>query len=151
MKIPGILFLGQSNSVRTILAEAYLHQKCAGMFRVFSAGLEPADELDNSVTRVLQEQNMSTEALEPKSVELFLQPHAPEIDTIICFSRQLISALPASFMGGQQCVHWHIPAPVCEGADLKSVLRDTFADIRLRVDRLLAGGMLNIENVSSSA
>jgi len=63
-----ILFLCRVNGGRSIMAEAIMNQFSGGLFRAYSAGLEPVETVPKTVLRVLQSHGIKTGLLRPKSI-----------------------------------------------------------------------------------
>ena len=69
-----LLFLGNSNSSRTIVAEAHLRRYGeGGHFRAFSAGIQPDREIHPIALELIQAAGLRTEGLYPKSLGEFTQ------------------------------------------------------------------------------
>lgn len=62
-----ILFLCTGNSARSILAEALANHMSAGRLNAFSAGSQPAGQVQPLALDILQRSGISTEGLRSKS------------------------------------------------------------------------------------
>lgn len=131
-----ILFVCPDNTLLGPLAEAYLNGRANGLIRAFSAGDKPGFCLHSAVGKLLSAHGIPADGLAPKSLDVFLMPHAPVPDSVISLSgmspgiTRLQSGLPADFQT------WEIagaaPCPVSfAGA------AECFRRIRLAIDRVL--------------
>lgn len=89
-----VLFVCPDNSLLSPLAEAYLNARAGGLMRAFSAGMEPALTLNRHVRRLLSAAGIEAEGLSPKSIDIFLMPHAEVPDRVIYLVDQARVALP---------------------------------------------------------
>jgi arsenate reductase (thioredoxin) len=69
---PKILFLCTGNSARSQMSEAFLRAYAGEHFDVFSAGLEPKDEILPIVRKAMTELGLDMESHSPKSVNEYL-------------------------------------------------------------------------------
>jgi len=131
-----VLFVCSDNSLLSPLAESYLNQAGGGLVRAFSAGINPGAEHHPSLHRVLDRAGLTGRELQPKSLDVFMLPHAPVPDQIVCFSGAVPPQLPGHL---RSCADWHewtisvLPDALLE--DVEAVFRD----IRYAVDRMLGG------------
>lgn len=86
-----VLFVCEDNALLGPLAETYTNVAGNGVLRAFSAGIFPAEKANPSVSAVLARHGLSIPAFEPKSIDIFLMPHAPIPDRIICLESGLDS------------------------------------------------------------
>ena len=82
-KIYNVLFLCTSNSARSILAEAILNEVGKGRFRAFSAGSQPAGQVNPIALELLQRNRISIEGLRSKDWNEFAGPDAPHLDFVV--------------------------------------------------------------------
>lgn len=75
-----VLFLCTQNSARSQMAEAILNAKGNANFIAFSAGSQPADDINIYAQVVMKEMGIDISGYKPKSVEQFLNE---EFDFII--------------------------------------------------------------------
>jgi len=118
-----VLFLGTSNTGRSILAEAMLTRLGEGAFRAYSAGSHPAPALDPAILAYLTQQRYPTELLRPKSWDEFAGEDAPALDIVVTLSNSLIGEVcPVFWTGRPTTTHW----PLREDAPL-DVIHDALA------------------------
>ncbi|NVK34842.1 MAG: hypothetical protein HWE23_10205 [Rhodobacteraceae bacterium] len=84
-----VLFICEDNTRLGQLAETYANVAGNGVLRAFSAGVAPASAIDPCVPALLARHGLSSAGLEPKSLDIFLMPHAPIADRIICLGDDL--------------------------------------------------------------
>ncbi|WP_237152626.1 arsenate reductase/protein-tyrosine-phosphatase family protein [Oryzibacter oryziterrae] len=80
MQTVDILFLCETNSATSLMAEALVNQRSDGSYRAFSAGSRPAAVILPEARMALQQRAIPTDGLEPKSWTIFnlpggLKPH----------------------------------------------------------------------------
>ena len=68
-KIFRVLFLSCRNSARSIMAEAVLNGLKNPNFVAYSAGIEPAADIDPEAVDLLQQAGLSTEGLIPEAFQ----------------------------------------------------------------------------------
>jgi protein-tyrosine-phosphatase/DNA-binding transcriptional ArsR family regulator len=77
-----ILFLCTRNSARSIMAECAMNRLGAGRFRAFSAGSDPAGNVQPATLRLLREMDYETEDLRSKSWDEFAAPQNAPLDFV---------------------------------------------------------------------
>jgi len=103
-----VLFVCPDNSLLSPLAEAYLNFRAGGLMRAFSAGIEPANVLNRHVCRLLSAAGIKADGLSPKSIDIFLMPHAEVPDRVIYLSDQARIALPPHWKATTSSHWWSI-------------------------------------------
>lgn len=78
-----VLFLGEENAVRSIMAEALLNRLGSGRFRAFSAGTRPSADIHSHTLELLNANALPIVGAKPKDVREFLEPMAPQMDFVI--------------------------------------------------------------------
>ena len=131
-----VLFLGNGNSARSIMAEAILNQVAGRQFRGYSAGIQAHTEFDPRAVALLDKMHLAQAGAYPKNWDELAGPDAPEFDFVftMCESATL---LPRSMWKGN-CVisHWRIPNPaLVDGneAQRRLAYADTFRMIQNRI------------------
>jgi arsenate reductase (thioredoxin) len=122
-----VLFLGNSNCARSIMAEAILNREGRGKFRAYSAGIEAHAELDPNAADLLKKMHFDVGALRPKNWSELAGKDGPAFDFIFTLC-QGAALLPRSmWQGNAVFAHWGIPNPVfAEGNDAE--VRLAYAD-----------------------
>ncbi|CTQ71551.1 arsenate-mycothiol transferase ArsC [Roseibium alexandrii] len=103
-----VLFVCPDNSLLGPMAEACLNARGSGLMRAFSAGLQPAAQISKNVSRLLSAHGVSAQGLSPKSIEVFLMPHAIVPDRIIYLSDVNAILQPSSWKGTTSSHWWSV-------------------------------------------
>ena len=136
-----LLFLGNSNSSRTILAEALLRSYGeGGHFRAFSTGIQPEPEIHPIALELIQGAGLPTEGLYCKELGEFTRLGAPRIDGIISLYDSEVGEICPLWPGRPPTAQWHIANPARVGgsrveqlAAFKRVLRHLENRVRLLI------------------
>ena len=102
-----VLFLCTQNSARSQMAEAILNDKGKGKFIAFSAGNQPADDINIYAKIVMKEMGIDISNYKPKSIQQFLNE---EFDFIITLCDKAKNACP-TLPNDAIYVHWGITDP----------------------------------------
>lgn len=106
-----VLFLGNGNSARSIMAEAILNRESGKLFCGYSAGIQAHAELDPHAIELLARLSFDTSSARSKSWNEFTGEGAPAFDFIfaVCESATL---LPRSmWLGRPVFARWTIANP----------------------------------------
>lgn len=133
-----ILFVCPDNALLGPLAEACLNARGQGLVRAFSAGVTPAHGLHPAVRKLLSAHEIPAEGLEPKSLDIFLMPHAPFPDQVIYLADMPPVDLPTGWDKAVSVHDWQIAGPAPYPSTF-SYAAEYFRRIRLAVDRVLQG------------
>ena len=106
-----VLFLCTGNSARSILAEAILNRLGVGDFKAFSAGSQPAGEVNPYALGLLQEQGHSTAGLYSKSWDAFSGADAEPLDFVITLCGSAEKETCPVWWGTPMKAHWGLPDP----------------------------------------
>ncbi|RZF25584.1 arsenate reductase ArsC [Paraburkholderia sp. UYCP14C] len=110
-----VLFLCRDNSIRSIIAEALLHELAGHRFDAFSAGPEPAARVHPLAVAQLRPGISGRAALSPKSWLEFTGEWAPRMDIVIALD-EFVGGLHAPvFPGAPAFVYWTIADPLASG------------------------------------
>lgn len=131
-----VLFVCPDNAFLSPLAEAYLNAKGEGIVRAFSAGLVPGTQLRPEVGALLQGCNLSAEGLVPKSLDIFLMPHAPVPDRVISLMPVPRQLFHEPWRGIVPIHVWDLTGYVDASGPLGDCA-DCFARIRKLIDQAL--------------
>ena len=135
-KTYNVLFLCTGNSVRSIIAECILNREGTGRFRGFSAGSNPAGEVNPYAIDILKLQNHPVDDLRSKNWSEFAEPGAPEMDFVFTVCDNAANEVCPVWPGQPMSAHWGVPDPAAvEGPE--AVKRAAFAEtMRLMTNRI---------------
>jgi arsenate reductase (thioredoxin) len=131
-----VLFLGNGNAARSIMAEAILNHEGRDKFQAYSAGINAHVELDQRAVDLLKRSNFDLAGVRPKNWTEFAGDEAPRFDFIftVCEGAALLphSVWPASPI----FAHWGVPNPAfAEGSEAE--VRLAYADaFRMLANRI---------------
>ena len=128
MKTPTILFLCVHNAGRSQMAAGFAKTLGAQKVTVWSAGSDPADQLNPAVVTVMAEEGIDITKQIPTRLTVEMGVSADVIVTMGCGD-----ACPV--YPGKQYVDWAIEDPAGLDVDSVRLIRD---EIRTRVKRLIA-------------
>ncbi len=129
-----VLFLCTGNSARSILAESLLNNLGKGRFRAFSAGSQPAGQVNSFALELLEKNHFPTADLRSKGWDEFAQPAAPRLDFVITVCDKAAGEICPVWPGQPVSAHWGIPDPVvAEGSD--DAKRHAFVDAMNQMQR----------------
>lgn len=133
-----VLFICTGNSARSIIAEAVLNQLGAGRFRAYSAGSQPAGQVNPLTLETLRSRKFDTSGLRSKSWDEFAAPDAPQMDFIFTVCDKAGGESCPLWPGHPVTAHWGFPDPAAvQGSwdDKLKAFATTFREIsqRLRV------------------
>ena len=131
-----VLFLCTGNSARSIMAECVLNRLGAGKFHAYSAGSQPAGQVNPLALNLLRTTNYDVSALRSKSWEEFAQPGAPALDFVFTVCDNAANEVCPIWPGQPMTAHWGLPDPACAvGSEAEHAL--AFADtMRMLTQRI---------------
>ncbi len=104
-----VLFICQHNSGRSQIAEAYLKALYGSHFQIESAGIDPAEEINPIVVKVMAEEDIDLSEKRPKGVfDLFKQGKCYEHVISVCQDRDAQCSI---FPGTAKRWDWPFPDP----------------------------------------
>ena len=131
-----VLFICTGNSARSQISEGLLRKMSGDVADVFSAGTEPADEVNPLAKRVMAENGIDISSHYPRKVDQFL---SKEFDIVVTTCDGARQACPA-FPGVARNYHWDLQDPATAGGteeERLAVFRKTFAEISERASDLV--------------
>lgn len=132
-----VLFLCTGNSARSQIAEAILSNRGGDRFRVGSAGVHPAAEVNPFAVAALREFGIDWSGKHPKTVDSVMGEHWDLVITVCDRAKESCPILP----GHPTYAHWGLDDPAAvEGDDAtkRAAFRLTTLDLSRRIDLLLA-------------
>jgi arsenate reductase len=106
-----ILFLSNRNSARSIFAEAVANRLGGRHFTGFSAGMQPAKDIDPLVLDILNSAHYSTAGLHPKSWEDFAHDRAPALDFVFTLCNPVVGEALPRWPGRPVTADWRYSDP----------------------------------------
>ncbi|HDS1531101.1 TPA: arsenate reductase ArsC [Stenotrophomonas maltophilia] len=134
-----VLFLCTGNSARSVLAEATLRAWAGHRFEVFSAGSQPAGQVNPFAVAQLQAEGIATVGLRSKSWDEFADAAPMDLVITVC-DAAAAETCPVVF-GDFIRTHWGLPDPAAvEGsdADKAQAFAEAHAIVKARLLALLA-------------
>jgi arsenate reductase len=131
-----VLFLGSSNSARSIMAEAILNREGGGRFRAFSAGIAAGSELDRQTVDLLGRLHFDTSAMRPKNWNELAGDDGPAFDFIFTVSDDATMLPHAMWQGQPIFAHWGVADPArAQGneAQIRLAYADAFRMLSNRI------------------
>ncbi|OLL28276.1 low molecular weight phosphatase family protein [Burkholderia sp. SRS-W-2-2016] len=137
-----VLFLCRDNSIRSIIAEALLHELAGHRFDAFSAGPEPAARIHPQALAQLQPGIAGRTPLSPKSWLEFTGEWAPRMDIVIALDKSVDALHAPAFPGQPLFLDWSIADPLAGEAagadDLARLFDKTFWQTVQQVNAFIA-------------
>ena len=114
-----VLFLCTGNSARSILAEAYLNSAGKGRLRAFSAGSQPAGQVNPLALELLQKNRLDTSGLRSKNWGEFAAPGAPRMDFVFTVCDNAAGEACPLWPGQPVSAHWGVDDPAAAEGSLE--------------------------------
>lgn len=150
-RIYNVLFLCTANSARSIMAESILNQLGAGRFMGFSAGSQPANEINPYAVELLKRNHFWVHGLRSKSWDEFAQPDAPVMDFVLTVCDKAAAEVCPVWPGQPVSAHWGVADPVAvqgsEDAKERAFL-DTLLTLRSRISLLVSLPMDKLDKIA---
>ncbi|HEX4843697.1 MAG TPA: arsenate reductase ArsC [Limnobacter sp.] len=150
-KVFNVLFVCTGNSARSILAEAILNQLGHGQFKAYSAGSNPAGQVNPYTLEILKRWDMPIDGLRSKRWDEFAAPGAPAMDFVFTVCDQAAGEVCPVWPGQPVLAHWGAPDPAKAKGDHDHVLqefRNVGLLLRKRIELMLALPIHKLEKLS---
>lgn len=135
-KIFHVLFLSHRDAARSLMAEAILNRIGHPHFVAYSAGTEPAGEIDSETRELLEQAGFAVDGLRPKHYSEFGMEGARELDFVFTLNDDAAGEPLPEWPGVPVTAHWEFPDPVqTEGEPWER--KQAFARTMLELDRRL--------------
>jgi arsenate reductase len=123
-----VLFVCVHNSGRSQMAEAFFNQIAVNKAPAFSAGTQPASEINPTVVRVMRETGIEISNKKPKLLTPEMMDKAERVITMGCGAEKVC---PAAFVPMED---WQINDPEGQPVEKVRAIRDA---IRSKVEKLV--------------
>ncbi|MBC8007793.1 MAG: arsenate reductase ArsC [Prolixibacteraceae bacterium] len=117
--IYNVLFLCTHNSARSIMAEAILNNLAVnkGRFKAFSAGSQPADQVNYFAFEQIRSAGLPAIGLQTKSWQEFAAPDAPRMHFVFTVGETAAGEVCPTFAGNPITAHWDLADPAAVEGD----------------------------------
>lgn len=129
---PKFLFLCTGNSARSQMGEAFLRAYAGDHFDVFSAGINPKNEIHPLVRTAMQEIGLTMEGQTPKNVSEYLGNFVFAYTVSVCGNAE--EQCPRIFLNMGQHMYW----PFDDPAALEGSEDERLARVRIIRDQISA-------------
>lgn len=146
-----VLFLCTGNSARSIIAEAILSREGIGRFKSFSAGSQPAGQVNPYAIDLLESLNFDTSKFRSKNWDEFAEKNAPKMDFVFTVCDSAAAESCPVWPGQPMTAHWGVPDPAAvEGSDaeIRFAFADTFRMLNSRISIFLNLPLVSIDSLS---
>lgn len=111
-----VLFLCKGNSARSQMAEAILNAKAGERFIAYSAGTNPAEEINPLAIKAMQRMDLDISCKKPKSYEVFSNEGFDFVITLCNKGKEQC----INYIGRPIFAHWALPDPAdIEGTNME--------------------------------
>ncbi len=146
-----VLFLCTGNSARSILAETILNVLSDGRFHAYSAGSQPAGEINPFALEIIRRMGWSDHGLRSKSWDEFAQADAPQMDLIITVCDSAAGVTCPVWPGRPANAHWSLPDPAAvsgSAEDKRRAFLEALTVLRRRIEMLVTLPLEKLDAVS---
>lgn len=133
-----VLVLCTGNSCRSILGEVLINELGQGRFRAYSAGSQPAGQVNPGALKKLAAEGHGIDGLASKSWDRFSEAGAPEIDVVITVCDSAAGESCPVWYGSPVTAHWGIPDPAdAAPEDADAAFDLTYRQLYSRIEALV--------------
>ena len=139
-RVFNVLFICTANSARSVMAEAILNQLGTGRYRAYSAGSQPAGQVNPYAVELLQRNSFRTDSLRSKNWEEFAAPDAPAMDFVLTVCDNAAGEVCPVWPGQPMSAHWGVPDPAAAQStedDKARAFSDAFITLNRRITLFL--------------
>ncbi|MFF3000760.1 arsenate reductase ArsC [Streptomyces sp. NPDC057950] len=127
LHVPCVLFVCVHNAGRSQMAAAWLSHLARGSVRVYSAGTDPADEIDSAAVAVMAEAGVDISAELPKALDV-----ATVLEADVCVTMGCGDTCPV--FPGKRYLDWTLQDPAGQDTETVRRVRD---EIKVLVEGLI--------------
>lgn len=133
-----MLVLCTGNSCRSILAEVLFNDLGGKRIVAYSAGSQPAGQVNPGALKKLAAEGHKTDGLRSKSWDEFSGADAPHIDIVITVCDSAAGESCPLWQGSPVRVHWGIPDPAHASAEASDAAFElAYRQLRARVEQVM--------------
>jgi protein-tyrosine-phosphatase len=149
-----VLFLCTGNSARSILGEAILNHLGRGRFQAFSAGSQPAGQVNPLALEELRRLGLPADGYRSKSWDEFAARDAPAMDFVFTVCDNAAKEVCPVWPGHPVTAHWGVEDPAAvTGSDeqRKQAFRNAALILWRRIELLLSLPMEKLDHLARLA
>lgn len=132
-----VLFLCTGNSARSQMAEALLNDLGKGRLRAYSAGSQPAAQVQPLAAQLIANLGYPIDGLRPKSWDEFAVANAPVMDIVITVCDNAAGEACPLWPEHPALAHWGVTDPA-RTPDDPNAFKQAWLTLRRRIELLLA-------------
>jgi len=144
-----ILVLCTGNSARSILLESLLNHNGKGRVTAYSAGSQPAGEVNPHAIALLSAKGHDTIGFRSKSWDEFGTDDAPEMDIVITVCGSAAAETCPIWPGTPLRAHWGVEDPAAASPDqAEAAFADAFDILQRRAEAFLAAPLETMDRAT---
>ena len=150
-KVYNVLFICTHNSARSIMAEGMLNSLGRGRFVAYSAGSQPAGQVNAYALKTLERMRVPTDGYRSKDWDEFAQPGAPEMDFVFTVCDKAAGEVCPVWPGQPMTAHWGVPDPAAiQGTDEEKAKAfwDCAVTLKRRIELMLALPLASLDRLA---
>jgi arsenate reductase (thioredoxin) len=150
-KVYNVLFICTHNSARSIMAEGLLNSLGRGRFVAYSAGSQPAGQVNPQALKTLERLRIPTDGYRSKDWSEFAQAGAPTLDFVFTVCDNAAGEVCPVWPGQPMTAHWGVADPAAfEGPDDEKaqLFWDTAIILKRRIELMLALPLASLDRMA---
>lgn len=150
-KVYNVLFICTHNSARSILAEGLLNSIARGRLVAYSAGSQPAEQVNPLALKTLERMRVPTDGYRSKDWSEFARPGSPEMDFVFTVCDKAAGEVCPVWPGQPMTAHWGVPDPSAvqdTGDDEAKAFWDCAVILKRRIDLMLALPLASLDRLA---
>ena len=147
-----ILVLCTGNSARSILLESLLNHHGDGQITAFSAGSQPAGQVNPHAVNLLKKMGHETGTFGSKSWDEFGTADAPQMDMVITVCGSAAAETCPIWPGTPLRAHWGVEDPAAASPETaQAAFAEAFDILKRRADAFLAASVTTMDRAALAA